>query len=472
MQGMDIILEVLGKSNLTPLIAYALRFFLRNRYESLCIVNKDSKIEFLDRASERFFGIKEGSAKGLHISKLVPKSGLPKVIETGIPVIGRIFEIKDKRWISTSYPIIRDGEIIGALAKLTLFSLEEVEKINNEVNRLRREVTYFKEKERNDYGKIYTFDNILGISTKIRNVVEMAKKIALIDSDVLIIGESGTGKELFAHSIHSFAYNDKPFVRVNCSAIPFELAESEFFGYEKGTFTGALTSGKPGKFETAHNGTIFLDEISSLPLSVQPKLLRVLQEREVERLGSTSPKNINFKLIAATNKDLKELVKQGKFRDDLFYRIAKAIIHIPPLRERIEDIPIYLSHFLQKINPSFKTKVERISNDAMDIFQNYSWPGNVRELINMLEQAVLKSWNCSEIDVANLPQELTQYSQDLPQVIVNSNGKRIRDELSDKEKELIVSTLKMKNGNKRQVALLLGMARSTLYEKIKKYQIG
>jgi len=470
MREIDTILGVLDGFGLTPLIAYALRFFLRNRYENLCIVNKDSKIEFLDRASERFFGIKQAGSKGMDIRELVPQSSLCKIIETGVPVIGRIFEIKDKRWISSSYPIIRGGEIIGALAKLTLFSLEEVERINKEVNKLRREVTYFKEKEQSDYGKAYTFDNILGISAQIKGSVEMAKKISLINTDVLIVGESGTGKELFAHSIHSFASPDRPLVKVNCPAIPFELAESEFFGYERGAFSGALPSGKPGKFEIANNGTIFLDEVSSLPLSIQAKLLRVLQEREVERLGSTTPKNINFRLIAATNRDLRELVKQEKFRDDLYYRVAKAIIHVVPLRERREDIPIYLYHFLHKINLSFKTQVETISKGAMNVFLNYSWPGNVRELINILEQSVLRAWESKEVNETHLPQELIKCSKQSSQKTTYDN-KSIREVLANKEKELIISMLKSKNGNKRQAALILGMSRSTLYEKMKKYHI-
>ena len=367
---MSTVTNTLGNYGFTHRITSALKFFLRNPYEALIIVDKNGRIEFMDKGSEKFFGLNQGEAKGIQIKGLIPQSSIPLALETGVPVVGRIFEVRDKKGISSCYPIIKDGRIIGALGKLTFYSLEEVNRINNELESLRTKIRYFKEKEHSEHRATYGFHDILGVSPLIRNSVEIAKKIALINTDVLILGESGTGKELFAHSTHNFHNADKKFVKVNCPAIPFELAESELFGYEKGAFSGAVSTGKPGKFEMAHNGTIFLDEISSLPLSIQPKLLRVLQEKEIERLGSTKTKKISFKFIATTNVDLKKLVEEKKFREDLYYRIAKTLIYLPPLRERIEDIPMYLNHFLEKINLSFKTDIEIITDDAMDIF----WP--------------------------------------------------------------------------------------------------
>ena len=209
-----------------------------------------------------------------------------------------------------------------------------------------------------------------------------------------------------AHSIHSSAHRHRPFVKVNCPTIPFELAESELFGYNKGAFSGALSSGKAGKFEAANNGTIFLDEISSMPLSIQAKLLRVLQEREIERLGSTKTEQLHFKLVAATNVDLRTLVREGKFREDLYYRISKAVVHIPPLRERPEDIPVLAAHFLDKINQSFRTSVSPASGGIIDMLMAYPWPGNVRELINVLEQAVLRASNEGSMLEKHLPRSL------------------------------------------------------------------
>jgi transcriptional regulator with PAS, ATPase and Fis domain len=244
------------------------------------------------------------------------------------------------------------------------------------------------------------------------------------------------------------------------------------FGYEKGAFTGALSAGKPGKFEIAHNGTVFLDEIASLPLSVQAKLLRVLQEREIERLGSTRPRKVNFRIIAATNTDLKGLVKEGKFRDDLYYRLAKVIFHISPLRERKEDIPHYIMHFLDKINLSFGTRIEKVSPQAMDALFNYSWPGNVRELINVLEQAVLRAWKEGTILEGHLPQEIKTYAADEPvkkERGIHREGERFKGAMEEREKEMLLSALERTQGSKAKAARLLGMPRSTIYEKIKRY---
>ncbi len=378
MSEIGTVLEVLDARGLTPLIARALRFVLRNPYDSIIVVDEHGKVEFMDRGSATILGLNGACVNGIDIKELFSESSLPKVLETGVPVVGRVFEVRGRNGIGSAYPIIADGKIIGGLARLTRYSLEEVDNLNREINRLKKQLVYFKEKARDKYDAIHQFEDILGTSALITSAVETAKKVSLINSDALIQGESGTGKELFAHSIHNFTGSDRPFVNVNCPAIPFDLAESELFGYEKGAFSGALTSGKIGKFEAANEGTIFLDEISSLPLTVQPKLLRVLQEREVERLGSTKAKKISFRLLAATNKDLRVLVREGKFRDDLYYRVAKAVIHVPPLRQRREDIPIYAHHFLKKLEATFQTEIERITEKAMNALVRYEWPGNVR----------------------------------------------------------------------------------------------
>jgi len=453
--------EVLKGYGLSPTIAYALRFFLRNPYESLIIVDDQAKIQFMDRGTEKFFGLAPGGAKGRDIREFVPQSGLPLVLETKKPMIGRIFEFHGKERIGSLYPLLHEGKVVGAVGRLLFQSLEEVERINREIRELKREITYLKEKELYELSARYSFENILGESTLMRDAVYLAKRIAMINTDVLITGESGTGKELFAHSIHGYAHINKPFIKVNCPAIPFELAESELFGYEKGAFSGALASGKPGKFEAAQGGTIFLDEVSSLPLSIQAKLLRVVQEREVERLGATKPKRVEFRVIAATNTDLKELVKEGKFREDLYYRLAKAVITIPPLRERREDIPLYIAHYLERINRSFGTKVKGLSPAAKETLINYSWPGNVRELINVLEQALLRAWEAEEILLEHLPLELRTERQE--------DSSLFRDKMAQTEREMIRSALEKAGGQKTKAARLLKIPRSTLYMKIKRY---
>lgn len=474
----DLLLNVLGKYDLTPIVLLGIKFLLRNPFESLIVVDQEAKIQFMDRGSEKFFGLSQGKAKGVDIRNLIPESGHPIAIQTGVPLVGRIFNVKDKKRIGSVYPLIHNGKVVGAISRLLFHSLEEVEQINKEVIILKNEIDYLKQREQNEYSARYTFQDILGNSSLIRDTIDFAKKISLVDTDVLLVGESGTGKELFAHSIHSLTFGKKPFVKVNCPAIPFDLAESELFGYEKGAFSGASSSGKPGKFEMANNGTIFLDEISSLSLSIQAKLLRVLQEREIERLGSTKTEKIRFKLIAATNIDLRSLVKEGKFREDLYYRISKAVINVPPLRDRREDIPLYISHFMEKINQSFKTNIKSLSTRAMSVLTSYSWPGNVRELINILDQAMLKGWSTDQILYEHLPLEMVSSKPNRPEALLNNDytanirPEGFKEEIGAKEKQLIIDAIKNTNGNRRKAAVLLGMPRSTLYAKIKRYRIA
>ena len=468
--------EVLRGYGFSPVITWALRFFLRNPYEGLIIVNTDGKVEFMDRGSEKNLGFPEGGAKGTRVAEVIPETNLPRVLETGIPFIGRVFDLNGVRRIGSTYPLIKNREVIGAVGRLVFRSLDEVERINTEIRQLKNQVKFLRDTaQKYQNSAHYTFENILGISAAIKDAVDMAKKVTTIDSDVLIIGESGTGKEIFAQAIHNAINPQKPFVQVNSSTIPFELAESELFGYEKGSFTGAKSTGKPGKFELAHNGTFFLDEISSLPLSIQAKLLRVFQEREVGRLGDTRVQKVNFRLIAATNADLKKLVKEGKFREDLYFRIAKANIYIPPLRERKEDIPFYINHFLKTINERFSTKFKRLSNEALFCFMNYDWPGNVRELINILEQACLKKWEGEEIPMSSLPYELagspTLYHPSSLKTVVTSS-EIFKKELAEKEIKLILQALERTKRNKRRAALLLGIPRSTFYKKLKDYSIS
>ena len=465
--------KVLGNYEVNDVVAWALRFCFRNPYDSITIVDEEGRVQFMDRPSEKFFGLEQGQAKGMDIRELAPNSNLPQAIVSGEPVIGRIWEVKGARRISSTYPLIKDGRIIGAIGRILFHSLEEVERIGVEIQRLKKEIRYLKQKEINEYSSLYDFNSILGKSRLIRETVETAQKIAGIDTDVLIAGESGTGKELFAHSIHGYLHSDKPFVKVNCPAIPFELAESQLFGYEKGAFTGATASGRAGVFETAENGTVFLDEISSLPLSIQAKLLRVLQEREVTRVGSTTTRKINFRSITTTNVDLQNLVKEGRFRNDLYYRVAKATITIPPLRERREDISVYLHNFLEKINNSFKTSVRNFSSEAMKILVEYDWPGNVRQLINVLEQIVIRAWKDDRIAIHHLPEDLRADVRGLANHrFIPDNSLFIRDHVAKTERQLIESALNQTSGNKRRAAMLLNMPRSTFYRKLETYKIG
>lgn len=317
--------------------------------------------------------------------------------------------------------------------------------------------------------ELYNFGDftIIGRSKKMQEILEMVKKVASTSATVLILGESGTGKELIAKALHFLSdRRDKPYVKVNCAAIPENLLESELFGYEKGAFTGAISK-KIGKFERADGGTIFLDEIGDMGLNLQAKLLRVLQEKELERLGGIDPIKIDVRIIAATNKNLEEMVRDGAFREDLYYRLKVVPIYVPPLRERKEDIPLLVDYFLDKYSKEFGKVKPGISEDAMDIIKEYDWPGNIRELENTIERIlILNSGNV--ISKEMLPYEIIGNKN------LNSKFFKLPDEginLEDLEKNLILQALEKAEGNQTKAAKLLGISRYTLIYRMEKYGI-
>ncbi|MCX8084403.1 MAG: sigma-54 dependent transcriptional regulator [Calditerrivibrio sp.] len=321
-------------------------------------------------------------------------------------------------------------------------------------------------------------EHFVGCSTPIKNVLKMVANVAITDSPVLITGESGTGKELIANLIQSNSNRSKkPYVVLNCAAIPFELLESELFGYEKGAFSGAFKS-KPGKFELADGGTIFLDEIGELPFKLQSKLLRFIQNGVVEKLGATSFKKVDVRIIAATNRDLKQLVDEGKFRLDLFYRLNVFNIHIPPLRERKEDISLLTYFYVKRYARELSKDIRCIANDVLKAFEEYRWPGNVRELQNVIRKAVVLSKNhcITEADLYFLKDisKVEEYSsEELVKWIFNQFPQNTLSAFTEYiEKLLIEEGLKIHKGNRTKVAEHLGISRVTLNDKINRYKIG
>jgi len=283
---------------------------------------------------------------------------------------------------------------------------------------------------------------------------------------VLIRGESGTGKELLAHAIHNLSPRRScPFVKVNCAAVPENLLESELFGYEEGAFTGAKKGGKPGKFEQAHGGTIFLDEIGDMPLKMQVKILRVLQEKEVERLGSTKTINVDVRVIAATNRNLERLINERKFREDLFYRLNVVNLEIPPLRERKEDIPLLADFLVKKLCKSLGIGEKNISQSTYNVLLRYKWPGNVRELENALERA-LNVIDSDIIQPEHLPYYIRQSGNSLKDGVFN-----LKSIVEETEKETIKRALNADGGSSLEAAKLLGISKSTFYDKLAKYGI-
>src|SRR4030043_1087385 len=306
----------------------------------------------------------------------------------------------------------------------------------------------------------YSLPNIIGTSDKMQEVFEAVHRVANSKATVLLYGESGTGKELIAKAVHYMSPRSKgPFIKFNCASIPEGLLESELFGHEKGAFTGAIVARK-GRFESAHQGTLFLDEVGDIPLTTQIKLLRVLQEGEFERVGGNKTIKVNLRIIAASNRDLQEGVRAGVFREDLYYRLNVVNIKLPPLRERKEDLPFLINFFIDKFNQKYGMKVKGISQRAMNLLMDYEWSGNVRELENAIE-SILVIHSPEVIDLSHLPPEIREYKEK-PEVISIKIGTR----LEEVEKELLIQTLKATKGNKRRAAELLGINVRTIHRKM------
>jgi DNA-binding NtrC family response regulator len=320
--------------------------------------------------------------------------------------------------------------------------------------------------------KKYRFENFVGDSKPIQQVFELIEKVADTDSTVLITGQSGTGKELIAKAIHYNSYRkDKPMVVINCGAIPEELLESELFGHEKGAFTGAHKS-RIGRFELASGGTIFLDEIGDMSVNLQVKLLRVLQEQRFERVGSTRTITVDVRIIAATNQDLSTAVKEGKFREDLFYRLNVIPIKVPPLKARNSDIPLLVDFFVKKFNKEKQKETKGFTRKAMDTLLHYSWPGNVRELENLVERVMILS-SGETVDLDDIPESIRQQSQTLvPTEVLPKGGLRFDRAVEEYEKRLILQALDETNWVKTKAAKLLKMNRTTLIEKMKKKKLA
>ena len=336
-----------------------------------------------------------------------------------------------------------------------------IETIRLEKEQLKTENTRLKSELENRY----SFDNFIGNSNKMREVLQMISQVSSSSATVLIRGESGTGKELVANSIHyNSERNKKPFIKINCAAIPENLIESELFGHEKGSFTGASHL-KKGKFEMADQGTIFLDEIGNMSLSAQVKLLRVLQEKEFERVGGYKPIKINVRIVAATNSNLDEMVRQGRFRDDLYFRLNVFPIYLPSLRMRKTDIILLADHFLEKYSRLHKKDIKRITTPAIDMMMEYHWPGNVRELENCLERAVIL---CNEgaIHSYHLPATLQTgtKTKTLPQ--------SLEDSVARLEKEILMDALKNAKGNINKAAKLIGITVRKFSYKAERYGIS
>ncbi len=441
---------------------------LDNIYNGVMITDREGKIIFFSKTYGHFLGVDPVRMVGKHCTEVLENTRMHIVAKTGIAEINQTHRIKGQDMVVQRIPIEMNGEIIAVYGQVMFKDVRDVHALSKKLNVLESKVEFYEKELESLRSSKYTINNIVGKSNRMIELKKLALKAAQSNSPVLLIGESGTGKELFAHAIHHASERRlHPFIRLNCAAIPKDLLEAELFGYEPGAFTGAGSRGKPGKFELAHRGTIFLDEISDLPLEMQPKLLRVLEEKETERLGGTRITRSNFRLIAATHENLEECIDRGTFRKDLYYRLNVIPIYIPPLRERKEDIPEIVHHLIETMNRELGTGMFKVSPEVWTLFENYDWPGNVRELSNILERTIY-SVEGDTIQVHHLP----FFLQRMKNGLIKPHPSHLRRLREDMEKEALLHAIRISNNNKNKAAKILGIHRTAIYKKLKKLNIS
>lgn len=440
---------------------------LESSFEGIVVVDKQGIITMLNQAYGDFLGVEPAQAIGRPVAEIIPNTRMHLVAQSHKAEIGEVQRIGENNVVVTRIPIVKEGEVTGAVGKVLFKDVKDLKILSTKLNQLQSELEYYKSELHKTFGSRYSIESIVSSSEKMAWLKSIATKAAKGNSTVLLLGESGTGKELFAHAIHNASpRRNGPFIKVNCAAIPENLLESELFGYEEGAFTGARKGGKPGKFELANGGTIFLDEIGDMTIAMQVKLLRVLQEKEIERLGGTRTSSVDIRVIAATNKDLEEMVKQGTFRNDLYYRLNIISLNIPPLRERHEDIPILCNVLLQKISNHISSAIKGISPAVMKVFMEYSWPGNVRELENVLERAVNLMDDEEFMMLEHVPPTIKRSYK-----MMEQTASDIYSVVENAERQAICKALETMGGNKSKAAQLLGLHRSGFYKRLKKYNI-
>lgn len=438
-------------------------------YDGIVVVDEAGRISMFNKAAERFLRKKEDQILGKPAEEIIENTRLPKVLKTGVPEINELQFINGVPYVVSSLPIIRKGQVVGAVGKILFRNLDELKGLARKLTNIDRELGDIRLSVPDNDEPGGGFDQIVTADPAFRQIIEEAEIVARGTSNILITGESGTGKELIAQAIHKTSSNrNGPLVKVNCAAVPASLMESEFFGYVAGAFTGAQRSGKKGKLAMADGGTLFLDEIGDMPPDLQSKLLRVIQDKSFDPIGSNEPQKVNVRFIAATNQDLQDMVFDGRFRSDLYYRLNVIHLHIPPLRDRRQDINLFVQFFLEKYNRIFDTRIMDVSNQVREIFLDHTWPGNVRELENVIERAINFAQG-NTIEKSDLPHYLRDTRQpSYHKQQASERTKLLRPSREDHERDVILEALKLSGGNKAQAARLLGISRSWLYEKMAK----
>lgn len=459
------------------------------------LISAEGRIVYINQIYADFFGMKKQDIIGMKIEELIPNTKLYEAIQTGEPKYDQLFEtIDDRKVLYNCLPIKNQyGEILGVATASSLNTARQIENLQERIEQL-EESNILLNRQLHGFNQApEIFESIIGISDKIIDLKKILSRISNTPTPILLTGESGTGKEVFATAIHNASdRKNGPFIKINCAAIPSTLVESELFGYETGTFSGAVKGGKAGKFEQANHGTILLDEIEELSLDAQSKLLRVLQEYEVERIGSIQPIPLDIHVICCSNQDLYQMVREKKFREDLLYRINVIELEIPPLRERMEDIPLLCQSLIQRINEKYHLQIKNVSKSALQYLSTYSWPGNVRELGHAIERACIMSDSNTltkqDFDFLEKKFHMHQIHQNTPDADSSSatsaavassassaalsESDSLLSKKEDYEKQEIQNALKKCAGNKTKAAKELGISRSLLYDKIAKYELN
>jgi len=442
--------------------------------DALMVVDRAGRLVYINDSYEEVHSVKEEDVLHKHVTEVIENTRLHIVAQTGIAEHDHFQTIEGTPYVVSRIPIIENDECVGAVGMIRFRYMEEVKQLTDKIQSLKDELENINAVRSASSDTEYTFEDVVAESPAVRELKEVAMQAAKTEATVLLRGESGVGKEIFAQSIHVHSHRrEGPFIRLNCSAIQESLIESELFGYEEGAFTGARKGGHKGKFELADGGTIFLDEIGDMPLSAQVKLLRVIQEKEVERVGGEKRIKVDVRIIAATNRDLENLVAQGRFREDLFYRLNVIPIFLMPLREVPQEIPRLSKRLWKKLSKKHGIFHKRLSSRAFIALQNHAWQGNIRELQNVLERAMVMVRHDS-IDECDIQKILIQSDphDDLRAPAYDKDRFSLQGLVEQTEKRAVRYALAAAEGNRSKAAKLLGVSRPLLYKKMSKYGIG
>ncbi len=454
-----------------------LTYLVESPYLSLVLVDEHARIRFMPPVHEKFFGLKRGEAIGRHVTEIIENTKLHEVIQSGKAEIGKLQEMGGVTRVVTRVPIKQNGKTLGAIGQVMFKGPTTVHELSREVNKLRSQVEFYKSELSGMTQNSYDLRQMIGESDAIRQLKSDIMKVAPMHVPVLIVGESGTGKELAAHAIHGLSARTKNrIVFVNAAALPSSLVESELFGYESGAFTGADKSGRKGKFELADKSSLFFDEIGDMSAEIQVKLLRVLQDGTFERVGGNRVYHSNFRLICASNRNFQEMISDGTFRLDLYYRISGVTIRMPSLRERKEDIPALVQSFLVAFANRHRMSVKLVDKRVYDFLQEQSWPGNVRQLLHEVEKAAIFSEE-PELRINDFrmisggPVEESKSGESnggrsISIGLLGTSHRRIQDAVDELEKSMIGEAMTRHRGNKKKVAEELGISRAYLYKRL------